>query len=109
MVVHGGLAKITNYYLEGHDAIDSIVSYVDRRWFTGDSYRQAAYTQAAITKPGYFYARGQKRLSRYTFAKHRLPKILPNYDPRLTEHENMLKHNLFRIYDCGHYKFIRKK
>ena len=42
---------------------------------------------------------------RYNCRKSELPKKLNNVDITKTEHEIMVENNIFRIYDCGSYRF----
>ena len=102
----GGLAKLVKAYTE-EKKIAKVVSYVDRRWFTGDSYRSAGFVQQSVSKPGYWYVKGEKRYSRYSFAKHTLKNKLKVYDPSLSEHANMVANGWHRIYDCGHLKMVK--
>jgi len=56
-------------------------------------------------KPNYWYfgktTPQLKRYHRANFQKHRLNKILQNYDPSLTEQENMKNNGYNVIWDCG--------
>ena len=36
--------------------------------------------------------------------KHKLHKILENYDENKTEYDNMIANNYYRVYDCGNIK-----
>jgi hypothetical protein len=49
------------------------------------------------------------RLNRMNFQKHKLEKILENFDPNLTETENLQMNNYSRIWDCGQLKFIWRR
>lgn len=104
--VAGGLAKLVNAYAKERKIV-RIVSYVDRRWFTGDSYLSSGFVQQSISKPGYWYVKGEKRYSRYSFAKHTLKNKLETYDHTLSEHANMVANGWHRIYDCGHLKMVK--
>jgi len=104
--VAGGLSKLI-YAYANEWKITTVVSYVDRRWFIGDSYKMAGFTQQSISKPGYWYVKGEKRYSRYSFAKHMLKNKLEIYDPNLSEYENMVANGWHRIYDCGHLKMVK--
>ena len=41
--------------------------------------------------------------------KHKLKDKLTNFDPNLTEFENMENNGYFRIYDCGNKVYTYKK
>ena len=40
--------------------------------------------------------------------KHRLHKVLKEYDENLSEYQNMLNNGFDRIWDCGHAVFVYK-
>ena len=96
--VRGGFSKLIK-----HSNLDSFISYVDRATFNGDSYTNFGFKLLEVTKPSYFYvsARDFSRVSRLAAQKHKLSKILKNYDPDLSESANMLKNGYFKIYDSG--------
>lgn len=49
----------------------------------------------------YIYFKNNKIYNRLQFQKHKLSKVLENYDPNKTEFENMNANKYLRIYDCG--------
>lgn len=102
--VPGAMSKLCAW-LPSHLDVKRLFSFVDRRWFTGGSYVSAGFTLVKTTEPGYWYVRGLKRESRYKYAKHKLPGLLENFDPALTEVENMRNHGWNRIFDCGQLRF----
>ncbi len=111
VAVHGGLGKLAAFAMR--DLILSrLTSYVDRRWFTGSSYLTNGFTAYGSTAPNYWYVKGQKRMSRFTFARHTLKAkhesgTLPIYDDSLSEAEIMKLNGYLRIYDCGNLKMVR--
>jgi hypothetical protein len=46
--------------------------------------------------------------SRVNFQKHKLPKLLKEFDPTQTEWENMINNGYDRIWDCGNDVWIMK-
>lgn len=85
----------------------SIVSYSDRRFFSGETYTTIGMRFAEYTTPAYFYVKdGSIVGTRITFQKHKLKNILPTFDPSLSEWENMKLAGFDRIWDCGHGKYI---
>jgi hypothetical protein len=62
------------------------------------------------TNPNYFYFNDNddylKLFNRISFQKHKLTKLLENYNNKLTEWENMQLNGYDRIFDCGNKKFI---
>ena len=96
--VIGGFEKLMkNSPLQG-----SIISYVDRRYFNGNSYKNWEYI--GKTESNYFYIKNHcfVRESRLKYQKHKLPKLFPDvYDINLTEWEIMQLAGYDRIWDCG--------
>ncbi len=102
--VIGGFEKIIkNLPLKG-----SIVSYVDRRYFNGNSYKN--WNIFGFIEPNYYYMFDYHiRFSRIRFQKHKLPKLFPDvYEDNLTEWEIMQLAGYDRIWDCGNLVFSRQ-
>ena len=102
--VIGGLSKLLK-------SLDSdIISYADRRYSTGIGYSKIGHI-IKITPPNYFYVdkTKTKRFSRQKFQKHKLEKILDNYDSSKSEYWNMIANDYRIIYDCGNLKYFIPK
>src|SRR4030067_351061 len=103
--VVGGFEKLMkNIPLKG-----SIISYVDRRYFNGNSYKYWNYE--GKTSSNYYYMDAKNYInkqSRLKFQKHKLPELFPNvYDNNLTEWEIMQLAGYDRIWDCGNLVYSR--
>lgn len=97
----GGAKKLFSSFINDFSP-KSIVSYSDRRWFTGELYKELGFSFSHYSSPNYYYVEQNGELSsRLRYQKHKLSKILSNYNPYLTEWENMLCHGYDRIWDCG--------
>jgi hypothetical protein len=105
----GGASKLLRAF-EREFNPTSIVSYANRDYSQGNIYQQLGFVCIDITKPGYTYnKRGEElQLSRFKFQKAKLQSILPNYDPQLTELENMHNHNYYRVYDSGNLVYAKQ-
>jgi very-short-patch-repair endonuclease/ribosomal protein S16 len=108
----GGKGKLLKYFERNYNP-KSIISYCDRRWFTGESYLKLGFKLKEKTKPSYWYFK-QLNNSHYAlhnrmkFQKHKLSKIQGfQFDPLLTEWENMQLNGYNRIWDCGQLVFIK--
>jgi len=101
----GGFAKLLKYFEKNYKG--SIITYSDRRWFTGDIYENNGFTRLKPSNPSYFYLVNGKRESRIKYQKHKLANILEEFDPELTEYENMLINGYDRIWDCGNNVFVK--
>lgn len=105
----GGLGKMLAWF-RGHIPFKTLITYADRRWSTGRCYDAVGFTKAGATDPGYWYGdKKGNRHHRYTFAKHKLPKLLDTFDIALTEVENMAIAGYFRVWDCGNLKYTLTK
>lgn len=106
--VVGGKERLFQYFLKTYNPI-SIISYCDNRYFTGESYVRLGMTKEKDTKNGYIYTNGKITYSRYQCQKHKLKNILKDYNPELTEYENMSANGFFRLYDFGQSVFTWRK
>lgn len=111
-IVAGGLGKLVTHAKRKLN-ISKVTSYVDRRWFTGESYLNNGFRQGSVTAPNYWYVKGQKRLSRYSFAKHKLHEKylkgeLALYDENMSEAQITELNGYSRIYDCGNLKMLHE-
>jgi hypothetical protein len=100
--VVGGFSKLIK-----HSGLKNFISYVDRSLYNGKGYKSSGFKVLEYTKPGYFYYSTKKkdiRINRVSAQKHRLSKLLENFDLSLTEEDNMLNNGYRRIYDCGNIK-----
>lgn len=109
--VVGGMSKLLNYFNKIYNKENlSILSYADRRYSIGKSYKSVGFIQTGVTPPGYsyFYKTSYHIMfSREKFMKHKLKHILPLFDDSLTEWENMKNNGYDRIWNCGNLTFIK--
>jgi hypothetical protein len=105
--VVGGASKLFTHFIKTYNNFN-IVSFADRRWFNGNLYNQLEFDFIKFTSPSYFYWKDNKILSRMSCQKHKLEKLLENFNSKKTEYQNMLDHGYRRVWDCGNYKFIYK-
>jgi hypothetical protein len=101
--VIGGASKLFKYFTRNY-YYDSIISYADRSWSTGNLYEQLGFKYVHKTKPNFYHVKGINRYNRFTYRKDILVK--DGYDPKLTAREIMLNRGFYRIYDSGSIKFI---
>lgn len=104
--VVGGASKMFNFFIKKYSP-SSIITYSDKRLFTGKVYEKIGMTKLEDTTPNYFYFKPPsiKLESRMKYQKFKLSKILSVFDPSLSEWENMKLNGYDRIWDCGNYKF----
>ena len=95
----GGFSKLIK-----HSRLKEFISYVDRSLYDGKGYKASGFTVLGATPPSYFYYKNGKRLNRIQAQKHKLEKLLENFDASLSETENMLNNKYIKIFDCGNLK-----
>ena len=85
--------------------VEFIVSFADKRYSDGNMYLQNGWEHVYDTKPDYQYVIEDMRVRKQNFRRKILEEKLPNFNPDESEMVNMLKHEIFPIYDCGLMKF----
>ena len=98
-------ARIIQYMTSG----DTMVSYADRRLFTGNIYSELGFQLINTTPPGYGYVLDGVIYSRLLFQKHKLAKKFLNFDAQLTEAENMFANGYRRLWDAGQTVWLYQK
>lgn len=94
--VIGGFSKLMKHYGK------NCISYIDRRLFDGKGYNSSGFEYILTNKPNYYYTKKFERFYRMNFTKQNIAKKFPNeYNPNLTEEQNMENLGYYRIYDCG--------
>lgn len=113
----GGSKKLWAYFVANFQPL-SVVSYCDRRWFTGEVYRGLGFQLTRAGRPMYNYTDCTRRFHRTHFTKkNAINKVLQQTNEysrqdlqKLTENyitKNIL--GLHRIWDCGQDTWIWKK
>lgn len=112
--VIGGLTKLLSSVTTDLN-IDELVSYADRRWssLNNNMYSTSNFQLNTISDPNYKYFQIKKSQivleSRNKYQKHRLSSLLNNFDPDLSEFENMSINDYFRIWDSGNLVYTWRK
>jgi hypothetical protein len=106
--VVGGASKLLTHFIKSQ-VPDSIISYCDLRWNTGDVYRKLGFVYERDTSPNYWYTKYKTLENRTKYQKHKLEKILPTYDPLSTEWDNMQANKFDRFWDCGSSVYVWKQ
>lgn len=102
----GGSQKLFTHFIKKFQP-RSIVTFADRRFFSGKIYNTLGFSFTEYTLPNYYYFRSPKKLeSRLHYQKHKLQKTLSKFDPQLSEWENMKNNGYDRIWDCGNAKYV---
>lgn len=99
--VVGGGSRLLSAFRK--DFSEEIFSFCDRRWGTGNLYREIGMEEGVPTQPGYWYTDGHSRIHRYALRKSVLVDMGGSSDK--TEMELAEEAGFIRIYDAGHLKF----
>ena len=98
--VTGGFAKLLKYFKNNYQG--SLISYADRRFSNGGIYEKNNFNLLHISPPSYYYVSSKGLVqNRINFQKHKLKSILPIFDDKLSEWENMKLNGYDRFWDCG--------
>jgi len=105
--VVGGFSKLLKYFQTSYDWT-TIISFADLRWSDGNLYKQTGFTVDNIIRPEYSYViNGQlTRIHKFNYRRKNLNRLLKQFDPNLTEHENCDREGLLRVWDCGKIRFV---
>jgi len=94
--------KLFKHFIRRQDPT-SIFTYADLRWSEGKIYEKLGMELQGHTGIGYWYTDLDNRLNRFKFRKEfDEPSDIPEWVLRLTE-------GLYRVWDCGNYKYIWTK
>jgi len=105
-IIIGGISKIFKHFIKNYNP-NSVVSFSDRRFFTGEVYSKLGFVFFDNTLPRYYYTDDYKEAyPKMYFTKNKLKDIVNNFDENLSEWENMRNNNWDRIWDCGDSKWI---
>lgn len=109
LTVVGGASKLLKYF-EKNQVWGSIESFADLRYSYGDVYYKLGFQLTKVVPISYYYTDNYGLYHKRGFQKKHLGKILgSHYNPKETEHQNILSSKKFRIlYDCGKLKFIKQ-
>ena len=104
--VIGGFTKLLECFKRSY-VWDSIITFADLRWHSGDVYLNSGFILEKTLSPDYEYIVNKTRVHKSNFRKDLIKKKFPNeYDETKTEFENMDFLKIPRIYDCGKLKFV---
>ena len=111
ITVIGGAGKLLKYFENKYNP-KSLISYANRCWSSklSNVYSKIGFKLVEESKPNYVYLNHTKVITRYQSQKHKLKDLLgeDNYNPNLTEFENMKNNSYFKIYDCGNLVYIKE-
>ncbi len=104
--VVGGFTKLLTHF-ERHYNHPKIITFADLRWSDGALYLNSGFKMDALLPPDYYWIRAKKLWHKFNWRHTTGLKQLKNYNPSLSESENMYNHGYNKIYDCGKIRFIK--
>lgn len=100
--VTGGLSKLIAGFVAATGACGSLISYADKMHSQGKVYHSVGFSHLRTTAPSYTYVGKRQVLSRFQAQKKRLPSLLgADFDPTLSERDNMLRAGYIQLFDAG--------
>ena len=94
--VVGGLDKLVKTYLTNHPA-DDLMTYADRDWSDGASYRKLGFDLIGETPPQQFWLHPDESI-----------RYVPDRLPIPINQTNAIEYGYIPVYNTGSYKFVRK-
>jgi len=101
----GGASKLFKNFIKTQSP-KSIMTFADRRYATGLTYKHLGFKLDYITNPNYIYVKNKKVFSRQHFQKGKQKDKLKIFDPTKSERENMFINKYRRYWDSGNMKFL---
>lgn len=104
--VLGGAGKLLKFFERTYNP-KSLITYADRSYSQGNMYKQIGFKELLPSGPNYVYVKDNIVLSRYQCKKHKLKTLLSNFNEELSETENILNNDYYKIYDSGNLVFVK--
>jgi len=100
-VVVGGASKLFSAFCR-ENSPKSVISYADLDYADGGVYKNLGFTFKGFSNPSYFWVKGHTAVPRYRTQKHKLHNLLgTEFDPNLSERENMQNAGYLRVFNSG--------
>lgn len=104
--VIGGFSKILSSF-EKEFNHPQITTFADLRWDTGNLYLSNGFTLDKELPPDYYWVKGISRWHKFNWRHTSGLKKLKNYNPNLSETENMKSHGFHKLWDSGKIRFTK--
>ena len=100
--VVGGFQKLLKHFKGQHPDWTEILSFADLRWSQGNMYNVSGFRLDKVLHPDYRYVLGNMTFHKFGFRRRALlGGKIPNFDPTLSEVQNMRNAGYYRIFNCG--------
>jgi len=104
LYIINGFNKMLQYFKKEHNG--SIIAYGDCRYYDSNIYENNNFEHINQSEPNYHYTNYVERFARFKFNKKKLKKIITNYNPNLTEWQNMQLEGWDRVWDVGNDVYV---
>lgn len=105
--VVGGASRLLKQFTRENDG--NIISYCDRMRNTGNLYSMLGFELEGDSPPSFQYTKDYSTFhNRQNFQKHLLENKLEEFNPVLTEWQNMANNGYDRIWNCGNSTWVYK-
>lgn len=104
-VVTGGFSKLVSHIQQRHPNTE-LISFANRRWSQGRVYDACGFQLDKSLSPCYYYTNSRRVWHRASFMKKNLAQRLKNFNPALTEVENMYRNGYRRFWDSGNLRYV---
>lgn len=108
--IKNALKLIFNKFINEYNP-NKITALLDRNYYSGMELNDINMAFIENTEPMCKYITGNYSIleSQYNLTKQKMKSLLENYDPKLTNWENLKNNGFDRIWDCGTSKWIYAK
>lgn len=103
--IPGIASKLLTHFKRNNEWI-KIISYADKRWSIGRLYDVLGFNMEVDNPPDYHYVINGERKHRWNYRKDILKNTLNDFDPNLTEYQNMENNGFWRVWDCGTLRYV---
>lgn len=108
--VVGGFQKLLVHFKRHQPDWTEILSFADLRWSQGNMYNISGFMLDKILSPDYRYVFGNTTFHKFGFRRRALlGGKIPNFDPTLSEVQNMRNAGYYRIFNCGLLRYVLSK
>lgn len=107
--VVGGASRLFSHYLKSNLLVKNILSYSDNGLFDGKIYEKLGFNLLTNVRPEYSTVWKEVRKHKSSTKRDNLAKLLPNFNPDLSEMQNLIKNSIPIIFDCGKKKWMFTK
>lgn len=107
--VTGGFSKLLKAFVTSHPEVKEVYSTLDLKYGSpiDNIYVKLGFEKLLELSPDYSYVYKEAEHHKFRFRKHSLLKL--GADPNLkTEHEMAKSLGIYRLYDCGKIKYVKR-